>query len=237
MSQPNINTPNSDLVSSLSQSQSYLSPNFLVILPGLTSSVRLCGVERCPAQQSEEEEEEEEQAARNNNSYTQHRNQPTGTTSLPTPVNPEALSQWLEGYTDRAAIVSIFAQGAMLDYQGINSPLTSANSQSATQHPEAVSQKLQEELSKNRIAGPFSSIPLPQLKISPLALREKQETGKYRLLHNLSFPYDEQSVNYDIPKTSKQVHYESISDAIASIHQCTPTAYMAKSDIADAFRI
>ena len=49
MSQPNINTPNSDLVSSLSQSQSYLSPNFLVILPGL---------ERCPAQQSEEEEEE-----------------------------------------------------------------------------------------------------------------------------------------------------------------------------------
>ena len=61
MSQPNINTPNSDLVSSLSQSQSYLSPNFLVILPGLTSSVRLCGVERCPAQQSEEEEEEEEE--------------------------------------------------------------------------------------------------------------------------------------------------------------------------------
>ena len=59
MSQPNIDTPNSDLVSSLSQSQSYLSPNFLVILPGLTSSVRLCGVERCPAQQSEEEEEEE----------------------------------------------------------------------------------------------------------------------------------------------------------------------------------
>ena len=58
MSQPNINTPNSDLVSSLSQSQSYLSPNFLAILPGLTSSVRLCGVERCPAQQSEEEEEE-----------------------------------------------------------------------------------------------------------------------------------------------------------------------------------
>ena len=33
MSQPNINTPNSDLVSSLSQSQSYFSSNFLVILP------------------------------------------------------------------------------------------------------------------------------------------------------------------------------------------------------------
>ena len=47
-SQPNINTPNSELVSSLSQS--YFSSNFLVILPGLTSSVRLCGVKRCPAQ-------------------------------------------------------------------------------------------------------------------------------------------------------------------------------------------
>ena len=76
-----------------------------------------------------------QQAARNNNSYTQNRNQPTGKTCLPTPVKPEALCKWLEGYTDRAAIVSIFAQGAMLDYQGINSPLTSANSQSATQHP------------------------------------------------------------------------------------------------------
>ena len=41
-------------------SESYFSPNFLAILPGLTSSVRLCGVERCPAQQSEEEEEESE---------------------------------------------------------------------------------------------------------------------------------------------------------------------------------
>ena len=36
-------------------------PYFLAILSGLTSSVRLCGVERCPAQQSEEEEEEEYQ--------------------------------------------------------------------------------------------------------------------------------------------------------------------------------
>ena len=65
---------------------------------------------------------------------TQHRSQPTGTTGLPTPVNSEALSQWLEGYTNRATIVSIFAQGAMIDFKGINSPLTSANSQSAIQH-------------------------------------------------------------------------------------------------------
>ena len=168
---------------------------------------------------------------------TQHRSQPTGTTGLPTPVNSEALSKWLEGYPNRATIVSIFAQGAMIDFKGINSPLTSANSQSAILHAEAVTHKLQEELSKNRIAGPFSSIPLEQFKISPLALREKQETGKYRLLHNLSFPYDEQSVNYNIPKTSTHVKYESISDAIESIHHCSPTAYMAKSDIADAFRI
>ena len=138
--------------------------NKIICVPDVASNTRCLNSAVTHAQQA---------ARSNNNSYTQHRNQPTGTTSLPTPVNPEALSQWLEGYTDRAAIVSIFAQGAMLDYQGINSPLTSANSQSATQHPEAVSQKLQEELSKNRIAGPFISIPLAQLKnIATCAERE-----------------------------------------------------------------
>ena len=157
--------------------------------------------------------------------------------SLPTPVKPEVLNKWLEGYCKQEEIVAIFAKGALLDFNGIEGPLTSTNSQSALQNPDAATEKLQEELTKNRIAGPFTSPPLESLKISPLALREKQDTGKYRLLHNLSFPYNEQSVNYSIPKSSTKVHYESLTDAIASIQQCTPNVFMAKSDIADAFRI
>ena len=157
--------------------------------------------------------------------------------SLPTSVKPEVLNKWVEGYCKQEEIVSIFAKGALLDFNGIEGPLTSTDSQSALQYPDAVTEKLQEELTKNRIAGPFTSQPLESLKISPLALREKQDTGKYRLLHNLSFPYNEQSVNYNIPKSSTKVHYESLTDAIVSIQQCTPNVFMAKSDIADAFRI
>ena len=97
--------------------------------------------------------------------------------------------------------------------------------------------KLQNELSKGRIAGPFNNPPLPNFKSSPLALREKQEQGKYRLLHNLSYPYDLSPVNSNIPTSASTVKYERLSDAIKDIHECTLDAHMAKRDIADAFRL
>ena len=157
--------------------------------------------------------------------------------TLPTPVRVDQLNKWLDGYPKQAQIVDIFQQGAYLDFKGIECPLTSNNSHTAKQRSDIVTLKIQEELSLHRIAGPFDSPPFTHFKISPLALREKQETGKYRLLHNLSFPYDDTSVNHNIPKSSTNVQYESMADAIQNIQNCSPGAYMAKSDIANAFRI
>lgn len=67
-------------------------------------------------------------------------------------------------------------------------------------------------------------------------MREKKVPGKCRLLHNLSFPYNEDSVNYNIPSIDSRVQYENISDAIKLV-QRYPNAYIAKTDIADAFRL
>ena len=96
--------------------------------------------------------------------------------------------------------------------------------------------KINQEIALGRIAGPFPAPPFPNLKCSPLALREKSTKGKYRLLHNLSFPYNDLSVNRNIPDSAAKVAYSTLSDAfkiITSFGHC----YLSKTDISDAFRL
>ena len=93
-----------------------------------------------------------------------------------------------------------------------------------------------EEVNAGRIAGPFKDPPFNNFKISPLSLREKSTPGKYRLLHNLSYPYDQNSVNLGIPQKYKSVKYATVLDAV-SIMNSMPGCFLAKSDIASAFRI
>ena len=87
-----------------------------------------------------------------------------------------------------------------------------------------------------RIAGPFSSPPLKNFRCSPLSIINKKEPNKFRLLHNLSYPYDGSSVNSNIPKSSSTVHFSSINDAV-NILKPFRTAFLAKTDIENAFRL
>ena len=137
---------------------------------------------------------------------------------LPSPIQLEALAKYLKGYTDANYLINGFTEGFLIDFEGEDMPLSSTNSLTADSNPEAVSQKLHQELSLARIKGPFPHAPFPNFKVSPLSLREKQEGGKFRLLHNLSYPYDLQSVNANIPPEAATVHYQNITDAIHLIH-------------------
>lgn len=60
--------------------------------------------------------------------------------------------------------------------------------------------------------------------------------SEFRLIHHLSFPCSS-SVNDGIPWALSSVHYASTDDAIKLIKQLGPGCYMAKTDIASAFRI
>jgi hypothetical protein len=104
-------------------------------------------------------------------------------------------------------------------------------------NPDAVDAKINKELEKGRIAGPFVKPPFPFFKSSPLAIREKSTPGQFRLLHNLSYPYDERSVNFNISFGDSTVKYATISDAIKLVQTVGSKCYMAKSDISDAFRL
>ena len=124
----------------------------------------------------------------------------------------------------------------MLDYKGTPTPLFSKNSSSAIDNPYLVTEKINCELAASRIDGPFDFPPFEDFKISPLALRAKKDSGKFRLLHNLSYPYNEESINYNINDADSKVTYESLSTAI-DIIQNLPSVWLAKADIADAFRL
>ena len=154
-----------------------------------------------------------------------------------TPVNKANLSELLEGYPDRNYIIDGLTNGFTLHFDGPQSPLASKNSPSIVANIQIARAKIQSELSLGRIAGPFKHPPFQNFKTSPLALREKSTPGKFRLLHNLSYPYDDNSVNYNISKKYTTVKYQNIQNAIQLLQSNAPDAYMAKSDISDAFRI
>ena len=72
-----------------------------------------------------------------------------------------------------------------------------------------------DEVALKHILGPYDNCPLPGLICSPLNLVPKAgNPGKYRLIHNLAFPYNEDSVNANIPDHEAKVEYQKFDVAI-----------------------
>ncbi|XP_069176340.1 uncharacterized protein [Procambarus clarkii] len=167
-----------------------------------------------------------------------HRTRLRRTPAVTTPVDADALDALLVGYPLRDYVVGGFRGGFLLGFEGVRTPLTSRNPQATTDLPHIVGPMLDKELSLGRIAGPFEAPPpFKNFKCLPIALREKSTPGKYRLLHNLSYPYSPDSVNANIPRESTSVTYQSIHDAVTMVVSRSPGAHLAKCDIAEAFRI
>ena len=72
--------------------------------------------------------------------------------------------------------------------------------------------------------------------MSPIGLRPKQQPGKYRLIHHLSYP-DGESTNDGINQDYCAMHYTHFDEAINVVTQAGKGALMAKEDIESAFRL
>ena len=99
-----------------------------------------------------------------------------------------------------------------------------------------VSSCLDHELSLGRIAGPFSSPPFPAFQISPLGAVPKKTPGSFRLIFDLSFPQGS-SINDHICDTFSEVSYVDFSEAIKLVAKAGRGAFLAKTDIKEAFRL
>jgi hypothetical protein len=157
---------------------------------------------------------------------------------LPSPVNPNNLSRFLAGYeSDLAAyLINGFTEGFKLGCISSPSPGVPRNHKSALEHPDIIKQYIEAGLSKQRIAGPFSVKPFTNFVVSPLGLVPKSNTGKFRVIHDLSFPKS-QSVNSNIPRENSAVQYDSIDQVVHLVQKFGQGCLMAKTDIEDAFRI
>ena len=145
----------------------------------------------------------------------------------------------MQGYPTHLVhrLVHGFRFGFKLGSLSFSSTQSHKNLQSAQQFPHIIADKINKEVQLGRFSGPYEHSPFQDFTISPLGLREKKTPGEYRVIHNLSYPYDDTSVNASIPRDKASVKYGSIVDAIKHINYFGQNCFLAKTDIKSAFRI
>ncbi|KAK3094320.1 hypothetical protein FSP39_000299 [Pinctada imbricata] len=128
-----------------------------------------------------------------------------------------------------------FQFGFRIPYEGLRKFRSHKNLKSANENKLIIADTIQSEISKKRVEGPFYKPPFPNLQCSPLGLVPKKESGKFRMIHHLSFP-EGGSINDGISHEHCAVKYQSLDDAVAQIKKFGVGALLAKTDIAEAFK-
>ena len=148
------------------------------------------------------------------------------------------LAAYLLHYDEQESTILLngFTNGFSLHYEGPHNFRTSGNHRSALQAQSLVDDKLIKEISLGRIAGPFTTPPFTDFHSSPLGLIPKHDLGKFRLIHDLSFPQGD-SINFHTSKQFTSVQYETLDHVVDLVHECGQGCFIAKADIKDAFRL
>ena len=106
------------------------------------------------------------------------------------------------------------------------------NMGSAYEHPEVVAQYLAEECRLGRVAGPISVLSSLQLQVSSFGVKPKLgQPNKWRLILDLG-----RSVNDGIDRATCSLSYVTVDDIAAVVIQFGRGTWIAKSDIAHAYR-
>ena len=151
----------------------------------------------------------------------------------------ENWRSYLDNYWDQQ-VVDLLQYGFPLDFdRQCQLASTEANHASAIQYSDHVQQYLQEELTHNAILGPFTEPPF-SIHVSPLMVRDKQDSDQKRTIMDLSWPKG-LSLNNGVTKemyldTPYTLHYPSIDNITASLSKLGPAAQLFKIDISRVFR-
>lgn len=100
------------------------------------------------------------------------------------------MGPFLEKYPYRPSAYQLregFCSGFRIPSTAVASGLGGWNLASACAKPKIVTAKLLAEVALGRIAGPFCSSPVEDLRLSPLGLVPKKEPGKFSLIHHFSY--------------------------------------------------
>ena len=108
-----------------------------------------------------------------------------------TPIDVDVLEHELSSHPDRNfvnCLLNSLRFGTHIGYTGPHLPRVSRNLISASQHPEVVSHNIDKEVKLGRVAGPFSSPPLPLLQCHPIGVVPKKHTSEWCTIYHLSYP-------------------------------------------------
>ena len=97
-------------------------------------------------------------------------------------------------------------------------------------------EKVQKEINLGRIAGPFDTLPMVNLQISPVGIVPKSDGVSWRLITHLSYPQS-YGINDFIDQKCCTVHYTSFDKVIEMIATLGRHAELAVVDIKSAFRL
>ena len=123
----------------------------------------------------------------------------------------------------------------VFDYNQQLSP-TVRNMQSVLKNPQPVLEYLNNEVENGRGIGPSDPKAFPQVQTSRFGVIPKHnQPNKWRLILDLSYPHNA-SFNDGISPDPCSIQLASIDDAARIITSRGPGCYMAKLDIAHAYR-
>ena len=157
----------------------------------------------------------------------------------PTPINKQRLIYLLDSYPEQQTaqfLAKGFSEGFELYYSGPRLPVEFPNLQSVLSNLSIAQQKIDKEVALGRVAGPFTSRPLVNLRVNPLGLVPKQTPGEYRMIHHLSYPPG-YSINDFIEDDKCNVEYSRFDDAVELVAKLGQDTLLAKADIKSAFRL
>lgn len=142
------------------------------------------------------------------------------------------------GYPDQEVAAELyhgFLEGFRLQYTGPRKHFLSNNLLSAEQLKDETLAKLTKEVQLGRVLGPFSTLPISTLRVSPIGLVPKSD-GSWRLISNLSHPPGN-SVNDFINEEFCKVNYSSLDNILDMIYELGRGTKLGKIDIKSAFRL
>ena len=158
-------------------------------------------------------------------------------------MNSEVLNDLLKEHPDRQLVAEVmtgFREGFMLGmerYPDLRGPCR--NLKKTRDNMDKTRDLVKKEISRGHMAGPFQpdNPPMTNLVFSPLNLVDKAgQKGEFRLIQDLSYPYNEQSVNACIPSENSSVQYEYIDKAISLAMTIGEVAVAIRLDVKHAFR-
>ena len=152
-------------------------------------------------------------------------------------LNLDYLERELSAHPDEHFVSTIIDHarfGAPLGYSGPRRYREFKNWPSANLHHEAIEAAISKDLARGRKLGPFTHPPSPNFVGSPMGVFERSDSGKYRVIYDLSWPPG-RSINDNID-IDCSVHYVTIDTAISMIKRYGPGSLMAKLDLEDAFK-